>query len=94
MIKIENNKYKNVIEILGLPMEFSFNELKKNYRKKIKENHPDKSNYDNHKIQEFKESYELLKEYFLNYKISFKDEEIKLSPDEFLKRKIMDEWKV
>ncbi len=34
------------------------------------------------------------KGYFFNYEISFLDEDIKFSPDKFLKRKIMNEWVV
>jgi len=93
---LEQNKYKEAIEVLGLPLEFSLTELKKVYREKIKENHPDIANINKNtdKIQAIKESYDLLNQYIQNYKISFRSKDIKLSPDEFLKRKIMQEWKV
>lgn len=90
-----HQKYKQAIEILNLSYKFSLIELKKKYKENLKKYHPDKNKYEeNIKIQEIKEAYLILLEYIENYEISFEEKDIKLTPEDYIKQKYENEWKV
>jgi DnaJ-class molecular chaperone len=74
MSDIKESLYK-ALEILSLPHFVNLNEIKTRYRELSLKYHPD-INKENDKMNELNEAYEILKDYALNYRFSFSDEEI------------------
>ncbi|NLK62601.1 MAG: DnaJ domain-containing protein [Fusobacteria bacterium] len=89
-------KYHEAIKTLDLNNKFTIKTLKEHYKEKIKENHPDlsKNTADGKTIQNIKEAYELLLDYIEHYEFSFNESDIKLKPEDYIKQKFENEWKI
>ena len=63
------------LDVMGLPVLVSFEDIKKRYRELSKLYHPD-FNQEEDRMRSLNESYALLKHYVFHYRFSFSDEEI------------------
>ncbi|RLD17856.1 MAG: J domain-containing protein [Caldiserica bacterium] len=68
-------------EVLGLPEEATFKEIKDAYRELVKKYHPDKcrkkdKEFCEEKMKEINKAYEIITLYCANYKYSFKKKDV------------------
>ena len=86
-------EYQEAIDNLDLPKEFSLKMLKKAYKFKIKECHPDTAVTNNgDEIKDIQKSYLILLEYIENYTFSFAKENIQMSPKAYMEKKMENNW--
>jgi len=81
-------------KILGLGEEASWEEIVQRYRELTKKNHPDKGKNTTEKIKKINWAYEILKDYYLHYPLSFRKEDVeKLDLEERLKKQFWEgDW--
>ncbi len=74
---MDYDKFEKAVDLFGILIRTSKQDLKKKYLKLSKKYHPDMPEGSHEKFQELQEAYELLNEYIDSFGFSFDEEEFK-----------------
>ncbi len=74
---MDYDKFEKAVDLFGILIRTSKQDLKKKYLKLSKKYHPDMPEGSLEKFQELQEAYELLNEYIDSFSFSFDEEEFK-----------------